>query len=228
MKKRGETLILAVILIGALFIGGWLAPIIFNQERKARLPGDPVDVTQLVKKEFLLDIRSAERGSRAPIYNLVEFADFECPSCRSAQEVVDEIVNRHKDLRLIFRHLPLKEKHPHSEIAARAAEAARLQDKFWEMHKILFARQTEWSVEEDPQQTFIGYAVELGLDKKRFFEDMKSNEEITTRLIRDKEIASASSVRVSPSFFLITPTKIWAVIGPEGLRRLRDQEMYWK
>jgi protein-disulfide isomerase len=228
MKKRGETLFLGVILIGALLFGGWLAPIIFNQEKSSRLPGDPVDVTELVKKEFLLDIRSAERGSRTPKYYLVEFADFECPSCRSAQEVVNEIVNRHSDLRLIFRHLPLTDKHPHAEIAARAAEAARLQDKFWQMHTLLFDRQTEWSVEEDPQQTFIGYAQELGLDKKRFSEDMKSNQDITTRLIRDKEIANASSVRVSPSFFLITPTKIWAVIGPEGLRRLRDQEKYWK
>lgn len=228
MKKRGETLVLGAILIGALFLGGWLAPILFHQEQQVRLPGDPVDVTQMVKKELLLDIRSAERGSRAPKYYLIEFADFECPSCRSAQEVVEEIVNRHSDLRLVFRHLPLTEKHPHAEIAARAAEAARIQDKFWEMHNLLFSRQTDWSVEENPQQTFIRYAEELGLEKKKFSDDMKSNEDITTRLIRDKEIASASSVRVSPSFFLITPTKIWAVIGPEGLRRLRDQEMYWK
>src|SRR3954468_22911130 len=76
------------------------------------------------------------RGSlRAPVV-LVEYGDYECPYCHNAQPVVEEVRRRMGDrLAFVFRHFPLNSIHPNASFAARAAEAAGLQGKFWEMHE---------------------------------------------------------------------------------------------
>jgi protein-disulfide isomerase len=73
---------------------------------------------------------------------LVEYGDYECPHCGRAYPIVKQ-VQKHfaKRLRLIFRNFPLGEMHPHAEAAAEVAEFAGSQDKFWEMHDLLFENQ---------------------------------------------------------------------------------------
>lgn len=70
---------------------------------------------------------------------LLEYGDYECPSCCEAEPVtrylMEAFFNR---MRFVFRHFPLVEVHPHAELAAEATEAAAAQDKFWEMHHQLF------------------------------------------------------------------------------------------
>ncbi|HVL18090.1 MAG TPA: DsbA family protein, partial [Gemmatimonadales bacterium] len=73
---------------------------------------------------------------------LVEYADFECPSCGAAHDVIQAARRAFGDnLRLVFRHFPLRDSHPHALDAARAAEAAAEQGQFWPMHDRLFQRQ---------------------------------------------------------------------------------------
>jgi protein-disulfide isomerase len=73
---------------------------------------------------------------------LVEYGDFECPYCGMAYPVVKTAQRSlGDDLRFVFRNFPLAEAHPHSRIAAQAAEAAGTQGKFWEMHDMLFEHQ---------------------------------------------------------------------------------------
>jgi len=80
------------------------------------------------------------------------------------------------DVRVVYRHFPLMSIHPNAAISAQAAEAAGAQGKFWEMHDLLFERQSEWSrLDNNAIQTWLSeQAVELGLDKARFEADLNS------------------------------------------------------
>src|SRR5438552_6513802 len=70
---------------------------------------------------------------------ILEYGDYECPYSRQASRVIERQLTG--GVRFAFRHFPLTEIHPHAFGAAAAAEAAALQDRFWEMHDALFHRQ---------------------------------------------------------------------------------------
>src|SRR6201986_688871 len=71
---------------------------------------------------------------------VLEYGDFECPYSRQAYRAIQHLEQRH-DIRFAFRHFPLTQIHPHALAASRAAEAAALQGRYWEMHDLLFHRQ---------------------------------------------------------------------------------------
>ncbi|OFX19739.1 MAG: hypothetical protein A2V77_15100 [Anaeromyxobacter sp. RBG_16_69_14] len=82
---------------------------------------------------------SPQRGPSDAWVTVVEFADFECPYCRSEEAVVEEVESVYAgDLRFVFKHFPLTSIHPHAQAAAIAASCAGDQGKFWEMHNLLF------------------------------------------------------------------------------------------
>jgi protein-disulfide isomerase len=103
---------------------------------------------------------------------LTMFGDFECPYCRDAQPALARVMQRLDGrIRLRFKHFPIADRHPHAIHAARAAEAAARQDRFWEMHDALYAHQG--SLED---ADLAGYASSLGLDMDRFAADLASSE----------------------------------------------------
>ena len=98
----------------------------------------------------------------APV-TVIEYGDFECPYCAAAAPVLRQLVEESDGQeRLVFRHFPLAENHPHALTAALAAEAAGAQGAFWPMHDLLFARQDRLS-----DVALRAYAEELGLDGSR-------------------------------------------------------------
>jgi len=99
-------------------------------------------------------------GSATAPVTLVEYGDFECPHCRRAHPIVQEVRRRlGARLRFVFRNFPLTNVHPHAQHAAEVAEAAGAQGKFWEMHDRLFERQ--FALEDED---LLEYAGALGLD----------------------------------------------------------------
>lgn len=104
----------------------------------------------------------------APV-TLVEYGDFECPSCGMAYPVVRSIQRRMgRQLRFVFRPFPLTQSHPHAEHAAEAAESASAQGAFWEMHDMLFQNQDRL---EDAD--LLRYADRLGLDAERVARELE-------------------------------------------------------
>ena len=98
----------------------------------------------------------------APV-TVIEYGDFECPYCAAAAPVLRRLVEESDgQVRLVFRHFPLADNHPHALTAALAAEAAGAQGAFWPMHDLLFARQDRLS-----DVALRAYAQELGLDGDR-------------------------------------------------------------
>src|SRR5919109_4883869 len=80
----------------------------------------------------------AQGPATAPV-TLVEYGDYECPYCRAAVPIVQELQNiLGEQVRYVFRHFPLRTQHAHAEHAAEVAEAAGAQGKFFEMHRLLY------------------------------------------------------------------------------------------
>lgn len=132
----------------------------------------------------------------APL-TLVEYGDFECPFCARATGVTGELQERFGDeLRYVLRHLPLVDVHPYAELAARAAVAAHVQGRFWEMHDLLFAHQDQLELED-----IVGYAAALDLDVEEFLRDL-DDEEAAARVRADVASAEASGARGTPTFFI--------------------------
>lgn len=188
--------------------------------------GDPSDITGMLPTTLILRPDSPARG-RGNTFTLVEFADFQCSSCKKAQPVLQDLLAQHADLRLVFRHCPLTLVHPFADKAARAAEIARLKGKFWEMHDALFRRQAEWQEATDIRDALCDVAAGIGLDRRWFAHrlDMADGAE---NVNSDSRAAGDCSVMTTPSFFLITPTRVWTAVGPTALERLRDNEKYWQ
>jgi Na+/H+ antiporter NhaA len=136
------------------------------------------------------------RGPEDAPVTLVEYGDFECPYCGMAEPVVRELLADFGDLRYVWRHLPLSDVHPRAQLAAEAAEAAGEQGAFWEMHDLLLTHQDALTPRD-----LIGYAGELGLDSKRFSDEVLGHE-YTARVYDDVDGADLSGVSGTPTFFI--------------------------
>jgi protein-disulfide isomerase len=107
------------------------------------------------------------------------------------------LLNRfeHK-VRLVFRHFPLEEVHPHAVLAAEAAECAGAQHKFWQMHDLLFDHQDHLKLHD-----LRSYAERLELDLERF--DSEMHDHLYLQRIREHQAsARASGARSTPTFFV--------------------------
>ena len=127
-------------------------------------------------------------------------------------------------LRVIFREYPLAQTHPHALSAARAAEAAGLQGKFWEMHDILFTNQRIWHPAFDARPIFENYAVKLGLDLEKFRRDVSGNV-VEQRIFEDGKRAHALGVSGTPTVFMNGREVPFEALPPEKLRPLIQAEL---
>jgi protein-disulfide isomerase len=138
----------------------------------------------------------AQGPADAPV-TLVEYGDYECPSCGGAYPIVKGLQRRlGSRLRFVFRNFPLNEMHPHAEAAAEAAEAAGAQGKFWEMHDLLFENQE--ALEVDSLAT---YARQAGVEAKRWLHDLERRA-FMERVREDFMSGARSGVNGTPTFFI--------------------------
>ena len=141
--------------------------------------------------------RDHARGPKDAPVTLVMYGDYECPYCGEAHPVLKELEGRvGEGVGFVFRHFPLDSVHPRARRAAQAAEAAASQGRFWEMHDLLYERQDELG-EED----LMRHAAELGLDLRRFEEDL-ANDHHAWRIEEDRLGGNRAGVRGTPTFFV--------------------------
>jgi protein-disulfide isomerase len=137
------------------------------------------------------------QGPAAASVTLVEYGDYECPYCRAAVPIVEELQRVLPDqLRFVFRHFPLENLHPHARRAAEAAEAAAAQGRFFEMHAALFEHQAALE-DEDLRR----YAAGIDLDLARFAAELEAHTH-ADRVREDFRGGIRSGVRGTPTFFL--------------------------
>jgi protein-disulfide isomerase len=219
MKRFLPFLIIVVVLVAAV-CGAWILMRSSRQSRTATntSTSDPGSEPPGAEPPHV-------RGNaRAPV-TVEEFADFQCPSCGVYYPELKKIENEFGDnLRVIFRERPLVPPHEHALMAAQAAEAAGLQNRFWEMHDKLYENQTAWSEAHDLVPIFVDYAKQIGLDTDRFMKDL-NGETVAARIFQDGKRAHALGVNSTPTFFVNGKEAKDESWKPEGLRAMINQAL---
>jgi protein-disulfide isomerase len=153
---------------------------------------DPNMMLDLMAPVDAVDHARGVKGGR----QLVVYGDFECPYTASVMREIGLLLEQGTAFEVVFRHFPLREIHPHAQAAAEAAEAAAHQDRFWEMHDLLFRNQLR--LEPADLRRF---AERLGLDLQRYESDLADPNAIA-RVERDVESGLRSGVDGTPSLFI--------------------------
>lgn len=133
---------------------------------------------------------------------VVEYGDYQCPFCGEAYAPVKQVVTGLNDqIFFQFRNFPLTSLHQNAFAAARAAEAAALQNKFWEMHDALYESQDQWSKASDPTSFFNQLAQQLGLNVNTFKTDYASGK-VNDLINADTAAGNALKITGTPTFFI--------------------------
>ena len=178
-------------------------------------PTSNIQVAQVSEK----DISKGPQNTKA---TLIEYSDFQCPACKAYYLNVKQLADEYKnDLRVIYRNFPLTSVHPNAASAAAAAYAAFNQEKFWEMHDLLFENQDSWANEGNPKTKFEEYARELNLDIDLFKQDFESSE--TKKFVEDQRIEGLNAGVNSTPTFVLNGKKIENPRTYEDFKKLIDE-----
>jgi protein-disulfide isomerase len=204
--QEGKKSVLPFVIIGGVLVAVIAAVVLMSQRaaqddtpaqsnsNSSSMPAPPRQVSQGVPDPY-------SRGGASAAVSLEEFSDFECPACGALEPGLRKVVNDYGDrVRLTFRNFPLP-MHRYALQAARAAEAAGQQGKFWEMHDALYDHQEEWSKAMEPRVQFESYAARLGLDVQKFKTDME-RQDLLERIKADMQRGNSLNVRGTPTVFL--------------------------
>jgi len=139
--------------------------------------------------------------------NLTEYGDYECPACYEYYPILKQVYAKYStQIYFQFRNFPLTQIHKNAFAGARAAEAADLQGKYWQMHDALYDNQdpngqTGWVASDSPLTYFKGFAQQLGLNTTQFVTDYNSNL-VNNRISKDLSVGNGFGFSGTPSFTL--------------------------
>lgn len=152
---------------------------------------------------------------------LVEYGDFQCPYCGQYYSIVNQVVQEYsQQITFQFRNFPLTSIHPNAFAGARAAEAANIQGKYWQMHDLLYEANVEyynsneaissWISASNPLSYFDQFAKQLGLNVNKFNQDYASTK-VNDLIEADLGEGNKLGVNATPTFYLdgkqISPTE---------------------
>jgi protein-disulfide isomerase len=225
-KPEGKKSVLPFVIIGGVLVAVIVAVVLMSQRaatdagaqpnaNAAATPTGPRQVASGAPDPY-------ERGGAKASVTLEEFSDFQCPACGGLEPGLRRVVKDYGErVRLVFRNYPLP-MHRYAFQAARAAEAAGQQGKFWEMHDALYDNQKEWSDSMEPRVQFDSYATRLGLDVQRFKADIE-RQDLADRIKADVQRGNSLNVRGTPTVYLngreLMPGKL---VTEDDLRREID------
>lgn len=217
MRRKLPIIIIAVVLVAALAGGALMMRSSGTSTTQPNLAQMPPTVTStpaattattpttatVPRPAAPVNVQNAHLRGRADAPVLIEeYGDFQCPPCGFLHPILKRLEGEYEtQLRVAYRHYPLRNMHKHADEAARAAEAAALQGKFWQMHDLLFEKQKEWKDAATARPLFLNYARTLGLDLAKFTQDIDSTN-IIKRVMSDEAQGAARGVSGTPTVFL--------------------------
>ncbi len=160
----------------------------------------------------------------APV-TLEEFGDFQCPPCGLLHPILKTMEKEFGSrVRVVFREFPLVPAHEHALAAARAAEAAGIQGKFWQMHELLYTNQNTWKDAFDVRPIFEEYATRSGMNLEKYRQDITS-ETVQYRIFLDGKRARSLGVKGTPTVFINGREVPFESLAPEKLRLVISAEL---
>jgi hypothetical protein len=140
---------------------------------------------------------NAARGDENAAVVVIEFSDFQCPFCKQFTDGTRrELMDKYGDnLRMVFKHYPLEQIHPHAMTAAIAAQCARRHRMFWEFHEALFGQ---------PDALDVASIIRLAetLDLPDGFAECLISESTRAEVEQDIRDALEAGVRGTPTFII--------------------------
>ena len=191
MKNSTAKLILGALV---LIVMGGLA---FNY---LKAPGTETNgVSSVSEMTPISDLDWQKKGDSGVV--LTEYADFQCPACAAFHPIVKQLEAEYAGrVTFVYRHFPLA-MHINAVPASLAAEAAGAQGKFFEMSSMLFENQQEWETSSNPNEIFVKYVAELGLDIDKFNQDVV-RDDLRQKIVDSYKDGIKSKVNATPTFFL--------------------------
>lgn len=145
-------------------------------------------------------VQAQEEGEEA-VVQMTEYSDYQCPACAYYHPIVKKLKEHFGEkLEVTYKFFPLNS-HQYGALSARAAQAAKNQGKYLEMHNLLFEGQQRWSSSPNPQPIFLSYAREIGLDIEQFKQDLNAAETQRT-VMEEKQEGVNRGVNATPTFFV--------------------------
>jgi protein-disulfide isomerase len=200
MKSSGEAKLLIILGLIVLLGGGALVAMNGMQTTPPTPPSatptpPPMEMTAEKFDKLLAASKHIKGDPKAPV-TIIEFADFECPSCRRAYNNTLKELLKTKPVRFAFHHYPLPN-HENAMPAALAMEAAAKQGKAWDMYEQLF----EGEMVELSGDYIKTLAKNVKLDMDKFDRDMADS--MTRAPVEsDKALANEYQVDMTPTFFI--------------------------
>lgn len=205
------------VIIAILIAGSWFLISLVNNSPSPLAPVEIKNLPPVSKDDFV------KGPSDSAKVTLIEYADFQCPACASYYPLVKMLSSEFsKDLRVVYRFFPLISIHKNAMFAAQTAYAAGMQNKFWEMHDMLYENQNAWA-NTNPNDILFGYAQDLKLDLPKFKTDASNN---STKEFINKQLTAGVSIGVNstPTFF-VNGTNIKNPASYEEFKRIIQDEI---
>lgn len=140
------------------------------------------------------------KGNDSKGLRLLVYGDFQCNHCADFVAIETQVMEKYLDeISYQFRHFPLG--YPHSYSAARAAEAAGKQGKFFEMHDLIYSTQAQWTNLSETQNVFEQFAQQIGLDIEKYKLDFAAAES-NSSINADRKLGNEAGVSGTPTYFL--------------------------
>ena len=223
MKKSLPFIIIAIVLIA-----GVATFLVFSRKRTGN-DGGSAFVSSTPASQASPAAPQASPAATIPIAKpnvkvsspvvLEEYGDYQCPPCGALYPILKQIEAEYgNQLKIVFHHFPLAKIHKNAMTAARAAEAARNQNKFWEMHDRLYRTQNDWKDLDDPRQIFMQYARELGMNADRFTRDLDSPQ-VEQRITDDMQKGGSLGVTGTPTVFIDGHMLRYEATSSDGIRQ---------
>jgi protein-disulfide isomerase len=203
MKKTITIVIIALVVLG---FGYFLFKI---------SPNTPVS-SSVAGYNASLDVSGAKQLSAVPAFDpavdrylgnakaknvFIEYADFQCPACAAASPELKQVPDKFPDTVFVYRYFPLTQIHPNSVESAVAVEAAGAQGKYWEMHDLLFANQSNWEGLTDPLDAFAQYAQTAGVSDINQFKADVTSKKYLAAVENGNNQALGLNLSGTPSYF---------------------------
>ncbi len=168
-----------------------------QQQEKDLAKAEQDKLEDQFKNPVKVDIgTSPVKGNKDAKVTIVEFSDFQCPFCARGAATIEQVLKLYpNDVKLVFKHYPLPF-HQAAKPAAKAANAAAKQGKFWEMHDLLFKNQQDLT-----EEAFNKYAQQLGLNIDKFKADYKEAGQ-DALIDAETKAGQEAGVNGTPAFFV--------------------------
>ena len=198
-KKRSRLPLLLIALALVVLVAG---AIIVSRNAQTTVPVTPFTARAISAPTGVTPEGYAYKGSPAALVTVIEYGDFQCPSCAAfttqQEAAIDQRYVETGKVRFIYHDFPLPQ-HNNAVNAAAAARAAGEQGKFWQMHDLLFARQRTWSTSSNIKPLLVSYAEAIGLDRQAF-EQALTSEKFVAPLEAARQESGRRGVQATPTF----------------------------